>query len=203
MKENTNYSKIDSIFINNGGYITREDIDNANIPSWFLSDYVKRNKLVKVAPGFYSNESYFIDKYFVLQRRYPKYIYSGMTSLYLHHLTDKIPVDIEVTAPQGYNPSRNKIDNLYIRKISNNSIYNLGITEIENNLGHIIKVYDQERTICDLIKYRDKYDGETFIKAIKFYMRKTNNQNKLFEYARILKIEKKVFEIMEIIINND
>ena len=203
MKENTNYSKIDSIFINNGGYITRENIDNANIPSWFLSDYVRRNKLVKVAPGFYSNESYFIDNYFVLQRRYPKYIYSGMTSLYLHHLTDKIPVDIEVTAPQGYNPSRNKIDNLYIRKISNNSIYNLGITEIENNLGHIIKVYDQERTICDLIKYRDKYDGETFIKAIKFYMRKTNNQNKLFEYARILKIEKKVFEIMEIIINND
>ena len=203
MKENTNYSKIDSIFINNGGYITRENIDNANIPSWFLSDYVRRNKLIKVAPGFYSNESYFIDNYFVLQRRYPKYIYSGMTSLYLHHLTDKIPVDIEVTAPQGYNPSRNKIDNLYIRKISNNSIYNLGITEIENNLGHIIKVYDQERTICDLIKYRDKYDGETFIKAIKFYMRKTNNQNKLFEYARILKIEKKVFEIMEIIINND
>ena len=203
MKENTNYSKIDSIFINNGGYITREDIDNANIPSWFLSDYVKRNKLVKVAPGFYSNESYFIDNYFVLQRRYPKYIYSGMTSLYLHHLTDKIPVDIEVAAPQGYNPSRNKVDNLSIRKISNNSIYNLGITEIENNLGHIVKVYDQERTICDLIKYRDKYDGETFIKAIKFYMRKTNNQNKLFEYARILKIEKKVFEIMEIIINND
>ncbi len=203
MKENTNYSKIEKIFNINGGYITREDIDKAEISSWFLSDFVRKNKLVKVAPGYYVCESYFADDYYVLQRRYPKYIFSDMSALYLHHLTDKIPTDIEVVAPQGYHPSRNKIDNLSVRRISNDDIYNLGITEIETPFGNKVRVYDEERTICDVIKYRDRYDGETFIKAIKFYMRKTNNQTKLFKYARIMNIEKKVFEIMEVVNNDD
>ena len=203
MKDTTNYSKIDKIFKSNGGYITRKDIDKANIPSWFLSDFVRKNQLLKVAPGFYVSDSYLIDYYYVLQRRYPKYIYSGLTALYFHHLTDKIPVEIEVVAPQGYNPTRTKINNLSIRRISSGDIYNLGITEVGSMFGNKVKTYDEERTICDLIKYRDKYDSETFIKAIKYYVRKVNNQTKLFEYARKLNIEKKVFEVIEVISNDD
>lgn len=203
MKENTNYSKLKQIFDNNGGYITTEDVRNANISSWFLSDFVKRNGLNKIAPGFYADNSYFPDDYYIIQKRYPKYIFSGMSALYLHRLTDKIPVNIEVCAPQGYNPTRNKIKTLSIRKISNPDVYNLGITELKTTFGNKVKVYDEERTICDLIKYRDRYDGETFIKGIKLYVNKSNNQIKLFRYARILGIEKKVFEIMELVNNND
>lgn len=203
MKENTNYSKLKQIFDNNGGYITTEDVRNANISSWFLSDFVKRKDLNKIAPGFYADNSYFPDDYYIIQKRYPKYIFSGMSALYLHHLTDKIPVNIEVCAPQGYNPTRNKIKTLSIRKISNPDVYNLGISELKTPFGNKVKVYDEERTICDLIKYRDRYDGETFIKGIKLYVNKSNNQIKLFRYARILGIEKKVFEIMELVNNND
>lgn len=203
MKENTNYSKLKQIFDNNGGYITAEDVRNANISSWFLSDFVKRNGLNKIAPGFYADNSYFPDDYYIIQKRYPKYIFSGMSALYIHHLTDKIPVNIEVCAPQGYNPTRNKMKSLSIRKISNPDVYNLGISELKTPFGNKVKVYDEERTICDLIKYRDRYDGETFIKGIKLYVNKSNNQIKLFRYARILGIEKKVFEIMELVNNND
>lgn len=202
MKENTNYSKLKQIFDNNGGYITTEDVRNANISSWFLSDFVKRNGLNKIAPGFYADNSYFPDDYYIIQKRYPKYIFSGMSALYIHHLTDKIPVNIEACAPQGYNPTRNKIKTLSIRKISNPDVYNLGISELKTPFGNKVKVYDEERTICDLIKYRDRYDGETFIKGIKLYVNKSNNQIKLFRYARILGIEKKVFEIMELVNNN-
>ena len=203
MKEITNYSKIESIIKTNGGYITREDIDKANIPSWFLSDYVKKNKLIKVAPGFYATESYIPDEYFILQRRFPKYVFSGISGLYLHKLTDRTPDYIDVTAPQGYNPTRNRIDSLIVHKISSEKLYKLGITESETMFGNTIKVYDEERTICDVIKYRDKYDAETFIKAIKLYVKKTNNQLKLFKYARVMGIEKKVFEIMEVIVNEN
>ena len=203
MKEITNYSKIESIIKTNGGYITREDIDKANIPSWFLSDFVKKNKLIKVAPGFYASESYIPDVYFILQRRFQKYIFSGLSALYLHKLTDRTPDFIDVTAPQGYNPTRSRIDSLIIHKISNEDLYKLGITEAETMFGNTVKVYDEERTICDVIKYRDKYDAETFIKAIKLYVKKTNNQLKLFKYARAMGIEKKVFEIMEVIVNEN
>ena len=203
MKDFTNYSKLETIFINNGGFITRKDVDAAEIPSWFLSDFVRKKDLIKVAPGFYVSDSYFVDDYYIFQKRYPKYIFSGMSALYLHHLTDKIPTYIEVTAPQGYHPTRNKMDNVLIRFVSNNDIFALGITEIKTSFGSVVKAYDEERTICDLIKYRDKYDGETFIKAIKAYIRKTNNQTKLFKYARVMGIEKKVFDILEVVNNDD
>ena len=203
MKEKTNYSKIERIFKNNGGYITREDIDSAKIPSWFLSDFVKKNNLKKIAPGFYADDSYIPDEYYILQRRYPKYIFSGICALYLLGLTDRIPTDIEVIAPQGYNPTRNRIDSLIVRRISNIDIYSLGIKETRTIFGNIVKVYDEERTVCDVIKNRNKYDGEIFIKAIKTYVQKINNQNKLFKYARVLGVENKVFEVMEVVVNDD
>ena len=203
MEESTNYSQLEKIFKTNGGYITREDVNNANISSWFLSDFVKRNNLSKIAPGFYANDNYIIDNYYIIQKRYPKYIFSGLSALYLLGLTDKIPTDIEVSSPQNYHPFRNKIDLLIIHKLSNKKVYELGIKEVKTMFGNIVKTYDEERTICDVIKYRDKYDGETFIKAIKFYVRTINNQSKLFKYARELGIEKKVYEVMEIVANTN
>lgn len=201
MKENTNYSKLKKIFENNGGYITREDADKTNIPSWFLSDFVKKNNLNKIAPGFYANDNYVIDDYFILQRRFPKYIFSGLNALYLLGLTDKIPNNLEVSSPQNYHPSRNKINSLIVHKLSNKNVYELGIKEIKTMFGNIVKTYDEERTICDVIKYRDNFDSETFLKAINFYVQKINNQSKLFKYAKELGIEKKVYEVMEIVSN--
>ena len=203
MEESTNYSQLEKIFKTNGGYITREDVNNANISSWFLSDFVKRNNLSKIAPGFYANDNYIIDNYYIIQKRYPKYIFSGLSALYLLGLTDKIPTDIEVSSPQNYHPSRNKIALIIIHKLSNKKVYELGIKEVKTMFGNIVKTYDEERTICDVIKYRDKYDGETFIKAIKFYVRTINNQSKLFKYAKELGIEKKVYEVMEVVTNID
>ena len=203
MKEKTNYEKLEKIFKKNGGFITRQDVDNAQIPSWFLSDFVKRKNLSKKAPGYYVADDYTADDYFILQRRYPKYVFSGMSALYLLGLTDKIPTDIEVAAPQSYHPSRNKMDSILIRRISSSAIYELGIKETKTMFGNVVRVYDEERTICDLIKYRDRYDAETFIKAIKLYIRKKNDQTKLFEYAKKIGIEKRVYEVIEIVANLD
>lgn len=203
MKEMTNYEAIKSIFEKNQGFITRKEIDLEGIPSWFLSDFVKKNGLNKIAPGFYASDEYIADDYFILQKRYPKYIFSGMSALYLHRLTDKIPEDIHVTCPQGYHPSRKQILNLKITNISNEELYGLGVIGVETMFGNEVKAYDRERTICDLIKRRGEYDGETFVKAVKAYAGDHPDQIKLFRYAREMKIENKVFEIMEIITNEN
>ena len=200
---NGNYQKIEAIFKKNGGFITREDVDKAGVNSWFLSDFVRKKNLQRIAPGLYVDESYTPDDYAILQRRYPKYIFSGVSALYLHQLTDKIPTRLEVTSPQSYNPSRKKIDSLSVRKVSSVEIYGLGVSEVKTIFGNSVKAYDEERTICDVIKFRDKYDAETFVKAIKLYIRRTNNQVKLFQYARMMGIEKEAFELLEVINNED
>ncbi len=128
--------RLKKIFRANGGYITREDVGNANISSWFLSDFVKRNNFNKIAPGFYANDNY----YYILQRRYPKYVFLELCALYLLGFTDKIPTDIEVSAPQNYHPSRSKIDLLIIHKLSNVNVYELGIEKKVYELMEVVTI---------------------------------------------------------------
>ena len=67
--------------------------------------------------------------------------------------------------------------------------------------GMNIKVYDVERTICDIIKNKNKIDAEIFSKALKDYVKSKNkNLNKLAKYAKIMNIEKKVSEYMEVLL---
>lgn len=82
---------IEEIYQANQGFITRREMDERKIPSWFLSSFVKKNGLKKIAPGFYAAPDFAVDDYWLLQTRYPQYIFSSMSALYLHHLTDKIP----------------------------------------------------------------------------------------------------------------
>ncbi len=63
----------------------------------------------------------------------------------------------------------------------------------------LVNVYDRERKICDLIKYRDRYDAETFLNGVKIYAKSHLNQIRLFQYAKEMKIENKVYEIMKLI----
>jgi|LAHS01.1.fsa_nt_gb predicted transcriptional regulator of viral defense system len=204
MKETTYYDKINKIFKTRGHSISRTEIDHANIPSWFFYDFVKRNNLTKLAPGFYTSPLYQEDDWFLLQQRYPKFVFSGMCALYLLQLTDKIPDVMTVTAPRGYHPSRKKIGNLSIRYETNSEIYSFGIIEKETLFGNKVRVYSLEKTICDLIKNRDAYDSETFIKALRIYAKRPDKDDvALYQYARRIKIELQVFELMEVILNEN
>ena len=77
----------------------------------------------------------------------------------------------------------------------------LGTIEILSPFGTKIKAYDVERTICDIIKNKSKMDSEIFSKALKLYAKsKAKDLNKLRKYSRIMKIEKKVNEYMEVLL---
>ena len=72
---------------------------------------------------------------------------------------------------------------------------------MKSPFGMQIWVYDVERTICDIIKNKNKIDAEIFSKALKNYIAsKKKNINRLMKYARIMNIEKKVLEYMEVLL---
>lgn len=97
MQDKTNFLKIKELFAQNGGYITRRQTEKNKIPSWFLTDFVRKNNLVKIDKGFFAAENWIQDDYFVFQYKYPKYIYSFESALYLLNLTDNLPAILEVT----------------------------------------------------------------------------------------------------------
>ena len=60
-----------------------------------------------------------------------------------------------------------------------------------------ILVYDRERTICDCLLHKNKMDPEVFNDAIKNYIKdEKKNQAALGEYASMLRVEKKMREVL-------
>ena len=61
-----------------------------------------------------------------------------------------------------------------------------------------------ERTLCDIIKNSQKIDAEIYGKALRLYAKsKDKDIRKLLRYAKILKIEHKVAELMTVVLNED
>ena len=80
-------------------------------------------------------------------------------------------------------------------------LYDLGKTTDDFN-GVSLAVYDRERTICDCFKYRSRLDNEIFNKALNAYANdKKKNLKNLSEYAKKLRVYKKVTELMEVLLN--
>ena len=53
--------------------------------------------------------------------------------------------------------------------------------------------------IIEMIRKRDEYDSELFLKAVKTFLRKNDNDmDFLFEYAKLRNIEEKVYQVLEI-----
>lgn len=204
MQEKNNYSKIKELFQTNGGYITRRQIDSNNIPSWFLTDFVRREHLQKIDKGFYADENWFQDDFLIFQYKYPKFIYSYESALFLLDMTDNLPANFEVTGPKNYRPFNPKDSETIVHADTKEETYNLGIIDINTNLGNTVRSYNAEKTICDLIKRHDHIDSETFIKALRNYAKKSNkNTNRLMEYASIMGIAKKVSDTMMVVLNEN
>lgn len=194
----TNFEKIKKICHDNNGIITAATVAQKGIPSWYLSDMVRKGDLIKLARGVYGTGSGVYDDYYFFQLRNNRCIFSYSSSLYLHGMTDRIPFQKEVTVYKGYNSSH-ITDNTVIHHVKK-EIYELGITECKTVFGNNVKTYDKERTICDLIYSRKEIDVEVFSKAIKAYFGAPDRDyKKLREYAKKMKISNKLDDILEVI----
>lgn len=182
----------------NGGILLSEELASEDIPSIYLTRLIEQGKLQRFDRGIYVAEGGQCDEYYFFQKRYKVAIYSYLSALYLHQLTDVIPNKLEVTLYRGYNPHR--MGENIIKHFVTKELYELGVVDCKTMYGNIVSAYDLERTICDLVKNRKSIDSELFSKTLNRYIRTSNKDlSKLYRYARKMKILEKVIEIMEVI----
>ena len=126
--------------------------------------------------------------------------YSHATALYLHNMSDRIPLIYDITVPYNYSGNLLNNKNVSLRYISSD-IFELGMIEIKTVNNLTVRCYDLERTLCDIIKDKDRMDKEVYSKALKEYARNKNkNILKLIKYAKKLYIENEVVELMEVLL---
>lgn len=158
--------------------------------------YVKTAGLERAAHGIYAAPDMLQDEMYLLQAQYPKAIYSHEAALYLHNLAEMEPLPFTVTVQAGYNGSGLKEKGVKVYFVKK-EWYELGITEASSMGGHTVKVYDMERTVCDILRKRSSMDIAVFNYALKEYVkRKDKDMTKLSRYAKAMRLEWKMNDIM-------
>lgn len=185
---------------NNNGTVTSKMVEEQNINRGILKYICDKGELEKTSRGVYVLPTSWDDEFINLQSRFKKGIFSHETALFLHDLTDRTPINFNMTFPAGYNQTMAKKHNVkcYQNKLD---IYESGIISTLTPLGNKVKVYCIEKTLCDILLTRNKVDTGVISTAFKRY-KDNNNKNVplLSQYAKLLKVEEKVRIYMEILL---
>lgn len=134
-------------------YLTTKFLMNQNIPFNRIREWECEGRIVKMDRGLYSLPGTETDVLALIQNRYDRCVFSGITALSIHGLTNHVSENCYVTFPKGYNPSsiRECVWDLSISR-SIPRIFEAGIeTKITKN-GNAVRVYNKERTLCDSLR---------------------------------------------------
>ena len=194
------FSKIQNKAKENGGFFLSSDSEAVGVSREMLSQYANQGKLERVRRGVYLLPEYFEDEMFALQTAIPNAIFSHNTALHLQDLSDRTPLDFEVTIPKGYNGTNLRKKGINVYTVPK-EIHLLGVIEVKTIYDNYVKVYEVERTLCDILKPRARMDISVVTDAFKWYVkRKKRDLSKLGKYSQILGVEKKVRSYMEVLL---
>ena len=187
---------------NNAGVITTKEVLEHGFHKDTLKALVVDGKLEKVATGLYAFPHDNIDEYLYFTHRIKKGVFSHETAAYLQGLTTKIPCNYVMTIMFGDNVSRvtRLKDNINFKYVDK-ELFEIGKVEQLSPFGRILLTYDKERTVLDIIRDKDRIEGQIFRETIRNYFLNTDmNILKLSQYAVSMNMEDELTQYTEIMI---
>ena len=187
---------------NNTGVITTKEVLEHGFHKDTLKALVVDGKLEKVATGLYALPHENIDEYLYFTHRIKKGVFSHETAAYLQGLTTKIPCNYVMTIMVGDNVSRvtRLKDNINFKYVDK-ELFEIGKVEQLSPFGRMLLTYDKERTVLDIIRDKDRIEGQIFRETIRTYFLNTDmNILKLSQYAVSMNMEDELTQYTEIMI---
>ncbi len=192
-----NIEKLFNIINSNNGTLTSAQVTQAKIPRSYLSLMIQKGILVKVRRGFYMTPDNWEDEMYILSCSYPKGVFSHGTALYIHGMTDRTPMEYEMSFPQGYH-FRKEENNLKVRYLTK-EVYECGIQQKKSPCENYVKVYNIEHTLCDIFKAN--YDIQIINDSFKRYVKSNEfDMNKLMKYAQMIKVKNKISDYLRVLL---
>lgn len=184
----------------NNGVVTTAMVVAAGFSRGNIKYLEDKGMIEKSARGVYILPEVWDDEMFNLQSRFKRGIYSYETALFLWDLTDRTPNAYNMTFPANYNLTKPKNENVRCTQCKED-FYDLGIVEANTPGGNEVKVYSIERTLCDILRPQSDVDIQVITEAFKRYAkRKDKNIPVLSEYAKQLKVEKRLRAYLEVLL---
>lgn len=177
-----------------GGYILREDVVEAKIPTVVLSRLIKGGEIERCAPGIYLLKGYPIDDFFEISARYKGAYFCRRSALYLHDLTNRQIEKLEVNLPPHSNISSLKG---IICHYPGKKVYEMGQCKLLSPSGREVNGYNLERCLCDLYYY-DDFDMEEKAFIFAKVDKEKIDYDKMFRYASELGVLREIQAIFEV-----
>ncbi|MDW7662189.1 MAG: type IV toxin-antitoxin system AbiEi family antitoxin domain-containing protein [Bacillota bacterium] len=191
---------VDKLLKEKNGILTSGEAREAGVSYKTIQRMNQSGEIQKLEQGLYMDPDQMEDEFFLTQYRCKKGIFSHETALYFHDLSDRMPLQMMLTIPSGYNTRLLKEKDKYKFFYIDEKLHIIGKTATETPYGHQIFVYDKERTICDCIKKKDQLDADIVNEALRRYMKMPGaDYSLLLEYAEIFKIKDLVRKYMEVL----
>ena len=196
----TQSEQIRNLIISNNGIIQTSQITKLGISKPVLYQYMKENEMEQIAHGVYATKDAWVDTMYLLHLRCEQAVFSHETALFLHDLTDREPMEYEITVKTGYNPSKLKEDGIKVYTVKK-ELHGEGIVMMQTSFGNVVPVYNMERTICDIIRNRNNTEIQTLQTALKQYVkRKDKDLRLLMQYAVNFRVDKILRQYLEVLL---
>lgn len=196
----TQEEKLRELMEANDGMIRTSQVTEAGISKPALYQYIKENEIDQLSHGVYALRDSWADMMYLIHLRCKQAVFSHETALFLHDLTDREPIEYEITVKTGYNPSKLKEDGIKVYTVKK-ELHGEGIITMQTPFGHEVPVYDKERTICDIVRNRNNTEIQTFQNALKQYVRrKDKNLRLLMQYAENFHVDKILRQYLEVLL---
>ena len=199
----TKFETAKKVLQKQGGIAKTSDFIAAGLDRSVLSKLCKEDKLTRIRYGVYQlADNYDISEPQYISAIFPEGIVCLYSALFYYGYSDFTPREWSIAFPRTISQKKMKTDVIPFKPYYYQTAeFDIGKTAGDFE-GISLPIYDRERTICDCFKYRTKMDNEVFAKAINAYASdKNKNLNNLSNYAKRLKIHKKVTETMEVLLN--
>lgn len=184
----------------NNGMITTNEVEQMGIARKTLTRMLEKGLIERESQGLYVLPNSWGDEYYNLIFSSKNVVFSHATALFLHGLSERVPLIYEITVINGYNASLKSRENVELYFV-NKDIFELGKIEIESPQGKIVPIYDIERTLCDMLKSKQNQDIEIIKYAFKTYVKSSKKDiYKLIEYAKKLKVDEEVNTYLEVLL---
>ncbi len=198
MLDEKSINAVRKIFSKHDYIMTTAQLDSYRIYYADIQQLLSEGFIEKIKRGYYHwTETYGEQEVKIINRLFPDAVLCMETALFYYQYSDRNPAEWNITIDKNVSRSRTNIDYPFVKVYRVEPVL-VPLGETKGSINFVdVRIYDRDRTICDVLRNMNKMDKEIFNKAIQGYVKdpKKNIPN-LMEYAKVLRMQKRVKELI-------
>lgn len=185
---------IEKLFTNKK-ILTSEELLSNGLTYYNIQNLLEKGTLEKIKNGYFVLSEDFIDDSVIISELFSDGVVCMYTALFNYGYSDRTPIEWNIAINKDTYKSRFNLAYPTVKPhYTEQKELTYGIIQRDFN-GTSLNIFDRDRLICEIVKFENKIDKETYNKAIQAYVNDPNkNIANLLEYSKKRRVYKKIKE---------